>query len=59
MEDKLILLIRRGLHYGDPDIYEIHRYEIDQSKNLILSTKDLYFANDLVKGYNSVKEIKS
>ena len=53
MEDKLILLKRQF-----PTEYEIHRYEINQTKNLILTTKDLNLAQDIVNGYNKLK-IKS
>ena len=51
MEDKLILLTRKG-----PLEYEVHRYEVNQSKNLILITGDKAFAQQLVNGYNSLCE---
>ena len=46
--DELILLERKY-----PTVYEIHRGEISQSKNLILTTTDKDFAIKLVDGYNS------
>ena len=46
--DVLILLERKH-----PTIYEIHRGEIRQTKNLILTTDDKEFAERLVGGYNS------
>jgi len=51
MKDKLILIKR-----NNPVVYEIHRYEISQTKNLILVIGDKEFATNLVKGYN--KQIK-
>lgn len=45
--DKLILLKRIN-----PTEYEIHRYEIRQTKNLILTTTDIDFAHKLVNAYN-------
>lgn len=45
--DILILLERKS-----PTIYEIHRGKVEQSKNLILTTKDKEFAERLVNGYN-------
>jgi len=45
--DKLILLERK-----DPIQYEIHRNEINQTQNLVLSTKDKAFAEKLVNTYN-------
>lgn len=47
MEDKLILLKRQF-----PTEYEIHRYEINQARNLVLTTTDLEFAQRLVDSYN-------
>lgn len=47
MEDKLILLKRQH-----PTEYEIHRFEIRQTKNLILTTNDLEFAQRIVDSYN-------
>lgn len=46
--DILILLERKY-----PTLYEIHRGKIQQSKNLILTTKDKEFAERLVDGYNN------
>jgi len=51
MEDKLILLKRIN-----PTEYEIHRYVIDRTRNLILTTTDKKFAEKLVKSYNKPKE---
>ena len=48
MKDKLILLTRKF-----PTIYEIHRYEIKQNKNIVLTTYDLEFAKKLVRDYNN------
>lgn len=45
--DKLILLKR-----VNPTEYEIHRGEIRQTKNLILTTTDSDFAHKLVNAYN-------
>ena len=45
--DKLILLKRIN-----PTEYEIHRCEIRQTKNLILTTTDSDFAHKLVNAYN-------
>jgi hypothetical protein len=50
MKDKLILLERKN-----PTNYEIHRYEIKQNYNLVLTTKDKEFAKNLVDGYNKLK----
>ena len=47
--DKLILLKCKN-----PIAYEIHRGSINQTRNLILTTHDLEFANQLVNGFNSV-----
>lgn len=52
--DKLILLVRKY-----PTEYEIHRGEINQTKNLILTTKDKEFAERLVNGYNDVNKTES
>ena len=52
--DKLILLVRKY-----PTEYEIHRGEINQTKNLILTTKDEEFAERLVNGYNDVNKTES
>lgn len=49
--DKLILLVRKY-----PLEYEIHRGEINQTKNLILTTKDKDFAEKLVKEYNKTNK---
>lgn len=49
VSDILILLERKN-----PTIYEIHRGKIQQTKNLILTTKDKEFAEQLVNGYNSL-----
>jgi hypothetical protein len=46
--DQLILLVR---HH--PLTYEIHRSEILQTKNLIMTTTDKDFAERLVNGYNN------
>lgn len=51
--DKLILLVRKY-----PLKYEIHRGEINQTKNLILTTKDKEFAEQLVSGYNNQQNKK-
>ena len=50
MNDKLILLERKF-----PTTYEIHRGEILQLKNLILTTSDKEFAEKLVNSYNNLK----
>jgi hypothetical protein len=50
--DKLILLKRIN-----PTEYEIHRGEIRQKRNLILTTTDKEFAERLVNGYNKIKNI--
>lgn len=50
MSDKLILLKRKF-----PSVYEIHRGEIAQTKNLILTTSDKEFAEKLVNSYNNIK----
>lgn len=47
ISDKLVLLKRKF-----PEEYEIHRGKIDQTKNLILTTKDKEFAERLVNSYN-------
>jgi hypothetical protein len=46
-KDILILLKRKY-----PTEYEIHRGEIVQGRNLVLTTTDLEFAEKLVKNYN-------
>jgi hypothetical protein len=51
MKDRLVLL-----HRQSPDEWEIHRYEVNQTKNLILTTKDSEFAMNLVDGYNFITE---
>lgn len=48
IEDKLILLVRKY-----PTCYEIHRHEILQEKNLILTTSDKEFATKIVDSYNA------
>lgn len=48
--DKLILLCRKR-----PVEFEIHRREIRQTHNLILTTQDEQFAKDLVSGYNNLQ----
>lgn len=48
MKDKLILLERKH-----PTIYEIHRGEINTTKNIVLITHDSEFAKRIVKGYNN------
>ena len=48
MQDKLILLERKH-----PLIYEVHRGEINNTKNIVLVTHDQEFAKRLVKGYNN------
>jgi hypothetical protein len=55
MEDKLILLKRQRFPYNGIFEYEIHRGEISQTKNLILTVSDEAFAQRLVDGYNSQK----
>lgn len=52
MEDKLILLKRKN-----PFSYEVHRYEINRDKNLILLIHDLAFAEKIVNSYNSFIEL--
>lgn len=46
-ENKLVLLKRIN-----PVEFEIHRGEINMARNLILTTDDEEFANDIVNGYN-------
>jgi hypothetical protein len=53
MEDKLILLKR--LH---PVSYEVHRFEINQAKNLVLSTTSEHLAKKIVNSYNEYKPKK-
>jgi len=48
LPDILILLPRIF-----PTIYEIHRYEIRQAKNLIFSTTDKELAEKIVNKYNN------
>lgn len=50
MSDKLILLERKF-----PTMYEIHRGQISQLKNLVLTTSDKDFAEKLVNSYNNHK----
>ena len=56
--DVLILLERKfptyetGKLFVVRRVYEIHKGKIEQSKNLILTTKDKEFAERLVNGYN-------
>jgi hypothetical protein len=50
LPDILVLLLRNF-----PTIYEIHRYEIRQAKNLIFSTTDKEFAEKIVNSYNNSK----
>ena len=47
MKDKLILLKRKN-----PVTYEIHRFEIKETKNLVLTTTDLELAERIVNSYN-------
>ena len=47
-EEDILILLKRN----HPTTYEIHRKEIDNAKNLILTTSDKEFAVRLVKGYN-------
>lgn len=47
MPDKLVLLKRKS-----PEEYEVHRGKIEQTKNLILTTRDKEFAERLVNSYN-------
>lgn len=51
--DKLVLLKRNR-----PTEYEVHRGEIRQTHNLILTTQDKQFAEDLVNGYNNLQHLK-
>lgn len=51
MNDKLILLRRIN-----PIEYEIHRYVIDRTRNLVLTTTDEEFAKKIVKSYNENHE---
>lgn len=54
MKDKLILLKRIN-----PIEYEIHRFEINMTKNLIMTTTDFSLAENIVNGYNKIiKDIK-
>lgn len=48
IEDKLILLKRIN-----PTEYEVHRNEIDRTKNLLFTTTDEDFANRIVNRFNS------
>ena len=50
MKNKLILLEKKY-----PYLIELHRYEINQTRNIVLTTTDLTFAKNLVKSYNSLK----
>jgi len=52
VEDKLILLKRKSIDGSLIDIYEIHRYEINQTNNLIFTTRDFSLASNIVEGYN-------
>lgn len=49
MEDKLILLKRIN-----PTEFEVHRNEIDRTRNLLFTTTDGDFAEKVVNRYNSV-----
>ena len=49
---KLILLKR-----GHPVVYEIHRNEISQTKNLLLTTTDEKFAARIVNAFNAYQSI--
>jgi hypothetical protein len=51
--DKLILIKRKY-----PFVCEIHRNEISQTKNLVLSTTDLIFAQKIVDSYNEIEKYK-
>ena len=46
--NRLILLKKKN-----PIIFEIYRYDSNNPKNLLLSTKDGEFARNLVDGYNT------
>ena len=47
MKDKLILLQRKN-----PNIYEIHKGEINKVKNIIFTIYDEQLAEDIVNSYN-------
>jgi hypothetical protein len=47
----ILVLLKRNF----PTQYEIHRGKVEQTKNLILTTSDKYFAERLVNGYNKIK----
>ena len=49
MRDKLILLERLNIKDFSVEFYEIHRWEVNQSNNIILTTKDKDFANKQTK----------
>ena len=46
-KDSLVLLKRKF-----PTEYEIHMGHVEQTKNLLLTTRDKEFAERLVNGYN-------
>jgi hypothetical protein len=55
--DKFVLLTRKS-----PTEYEIHAGEVNQTRNLLLTTKDKNLAEDVVNGYNQLqirKEVES
>ncbi len=54
MKTKLILLKRIR-----PEVYEIHVNKIEQSKNLILSTKNKEFAEQMVVSFNNYERVKN
>jgi hypothetical protein len=52
--EKLILLERKNKNNNRslPSDFEIHRGEIKQRQNLVLTTRDKEFAEKLVESYN-------
>lgn len=54
MKTKLILLKRIR-----PEVYEIHVNKIEQAKNLILSTTNKEFAEQMVVSFNNYERVKN
>jgi hypothetical protein len=52
---KLIYLERKGYTPHETEA-EIHVDEINQTNNLLLTTKDLQLAKDIVRSYNKFKD---
>ena len=50
METKKLILLKR-LH---PVVYEVHKNEINQTRNLILTTSDKELAEKIVDSFNKI-----